>query len=126
MRKLPLSLLIFIFPILVNAQKDLPRQKLAISLTLAVIPMTDNWQLGIQPGVSYQLNSHFMILTEVTFQTGKNDNSDPSWMDKEYLRIKPEVKYFFSSKAQEFRDYIGLQVSYTMRSFTSRDSYYYD
>ncbi len=126
MRKLPLSFLIFIFPILLKAQKDLPIQKWAISFTPAIIPLTSNWQFGIQPGVSYQFNTHFSLLTEVTFQTGKNNNSDPSYMDKKYLRIKPEIRYFFSPKPQEFRDYIGLQFSYSVRNFNSNGGYYYD
>lgn len=125
MRKPPLSFLVSIFPILLNAQKDLPDQKWAISFTPAVIPITGNWQVGIQPGILYQLSAHVSLSTAVTFQTGKNNNSDPSFMNKRYLRIKPEIRYFFSM-SKEVREYIGLQFSYTMRKFTSKYGYYYD
>ena len=125
MRKLALSSAIFIFPVLLKAQKDLPDRKWAISFTAAIIPLTDNGQLGIQPGMAYHFNNHFLLLTEVTFQTGKNNNSDPSFLDKKYMRIKPEMRYFFS-KTKGFGDYIGLQFSYSTRSFTSKSGYYYD
>jgi hypothetical protein len=125
MRKLPLSFLYFIFPILLNAQKDSKDPKWGISFTLAYIPVTSNGQLGIQPGVAYHPNKHFSLLTEATFQTGKNSDADPSFTDKRYLRIKPEIRYFLSN-TKEFKDYIGLQASYTARGFISNYGYYYD
>jgi len=125
MGKLGLSFLIFILPILLNAQRDLADPKWAVSFTVAIIPLTDNGELGIQPGIAYLPGTHFLLLTEVTFPTGTNNNSDPSFMDKEYLRIKPEIRYFFS-RTKEFGDYIGVQFSYTKRNFTSNYGYYYD
>jgi len=95
MGKPGLSFLIFILPILLNAQRDLADPKWAVSFTAAIIPLTGNGQLGIQPGIAYLPGKHFLLLTEVTFPTGTNNNSDPSFMDKEYLRIKPEIRFFF-------------------------------
>lgn len=82
-------------------------------------------EFGIQPGIAYQLKPHLLLLTEVTFPTRNNNNSDPNYADEKYLRIKPEVKYFFS-RTKEFGDYVGLQVSFTKRNFTSKYGYYYD
>jgi hypothetical protein len=124
MRKLTLSFLPLTFSILLHAQKDLKDAKWAISFSLAYVPLPGNGQLGVQPGVSYQPNKHLSLLTEIAFPIGKNNESDPSFMDKRYIRIKPEIRFLLSN-TNEFKDYIGLQVSYTARSFASAYGFYY-
>lgn len=123
MRRLLPTILIFIFPIFLNAQKGFPQRDWAISFTPAIVPLPGDGHFGIQPGIYYQLNMHLSILAEVTFQIG--NHSDPYVDDKNYLRIKPEIKYFFS-RTKEFGDYLGLQVSFTKRDFRSNYGYYHD
>jgi hypothetical protein len=125
MRRLPLSLLIFIFPFSLHAQTDSSNRKWAVSFTLASVPVPGNWLIAIQPGVGYQLNSRFLISAEIAFQTGKKNDPDSIFLEKKYVRIKPEIKYFFSD-AKGFKDYIGVQFSYAIRSFISGKGYYYN
>jgi len=123
MRKL--FLLLIICPALSIAQK--PQDKnWGVSLTPAIIPMKGG-HLGIQPGIEYKLYNRLSILTEVAFQTGKKNNADSTALDKKYLRIKPELRYSLSKKTHVFNSYIGLQFSYSFRSFrTEKYDYYYD
>jgi hypothetical protein len=125
MGKLPLSFLIFIFPFSLNAQKDSSNRKWAFSFTLASVPVPGNWLIAIQPGVGYQPNPHFLISAEVAFQTGRKNDPDSIFMEKKYVRIKPEIKYFFSD-SKGFKDYFGVQFSYAIRSFISGKGYYYN
>jgi len=108
-----------------TAQSTNVRGEWAATLTGALIPISQPG-LGIQPGISYRINDHYSILAEVAFRANKKDSKDSSELNKQYLRIKSEVRYCFSAKGKRSHLYTGLQVSRASRKFINQNSYYYD
>jgi hypothetical protein len=118
---------LLILPSLTNAQQKAPQGRWTATFTPALIPLPTGGQFGIQPGIEYAINSRLAILTEVTFQTGKNQHNDSIALDKEYLRIKPELRYYLVGRENRISSYVSLQASYTFRSFSNKNAgYYYD
>jgi len=115
-------------PFLADAQRnDHDYGKWTGTFTPALIPLPSGGQFGIQPGVEYNLNPRMSLLLELTFQTGKGQHSDSAALNKKYFRIKPEFRYHFIGKHNRLTRYIGLQTSYSFRSFRNEKSgYYYD
>jgi hypothetical protein len=110
-----------------TAQKKTPSGKITATFTPALIPLPSGGQFGIQPGLECNLGPRLSLLMEVTFQTGKKQHFDSSALDKKYFRIKPELRYHFIGRQGRITKYIGLQASYSFRSFkNNKDGYYYD
>ncbi len=122
-----LSLLCVIaLPFITHAQKQL-KGKWALTFTPALIPLPSGGQFGIQPGFEYSFSNKISWLNEVTFQTGKKQHADSAALDKEYFRIKTEIRYHFLTKSSKLTTYVGLQGSYSFRSFRNeKHGFYYD
>ena len=120
-------ILLMVIPGISSAQKKTVQGKWTATFTPALIPLPTGGQFGIQPGVEYSINPWLSILTEVTFQTGKNQHNDSIALDKRYLRIKPELRYHFLGRDNRISNYVSLQASYSFRSFSNKNAgYYYD
>ena len=113
-------------PLLVYAQKKTPG-RWAATFTPALIPMPSGGQFGIQPGVEYSFNSRVSLLNEITFQTGKKEIGDSTALNKKYFRIKTELRYHIPGRNSRLKKYIGIQGTYSFRSFRNeKHGYYYD
>ena len=128
MRRIFTFFIVSIFlPALSVAQKKTPESRLAATITPALVPLPSGGQFGIQPGIEYLINPRLSLLLEVTFQTGKKQHSDSAALNKKYFRIKPELRYHFIGKSNRLSKYVGLQASYSFRSFRNeKEGFYYD
>ncbi len=118
MKKLPLILLLLTVKIL-SAQSSI----WSLTYTPAVVLVPDI-RYGVQVGAAYRLDSKLQLLTELTKSVGKPDNT--ATINSQYLRIKPELRYFFTSMESSAVGYCGVQLSYAHRQWatTSSGSYY--
>ena len=99
----------------------------AITFTPAFIPLPSGGQFGIQPGIEYNFNNRWSLLTEITFQTGKKQIADSAALDKKYYRIKEELRFHLPGKNKKLSKYIALQATYSARSFRNeKEGFYYD
>ncbi|MFM1857653.1 MAG: hypothetical protein RLZ05_713, partial [Bacteroidota bacterium] len=118
MKKLPAILLLLTVKIL-SAQSSI----WSLTYTPAVVQVPDI-RYGAQVGAAYRLDSKLQLLTELTTSVGKPDNM--ATINSQYLRIKPELRYFFTSMESSAVGYCGVQLSYAHRQWTttSSGSYY--
>jgi hypothetical protein len=111
---------------LLQAQKATPKDKWAVSLAGALIPLPVQ-DFGIQPGVEYRINNRLSLLMELTFRVGRRDNPDSEALNKRYFRIRSALRYNLSGKRKILNPYIGFQCSYATRKFTDvKFGFYYD
>lgn len=114
MKKL-LFLCIIFFGTVAAAQKG----TWSITHTPALIELP-NIRYGLQLGGAYNFSSRMQLLTEFTVATGKPDET--SITDSRYFRVKPELRYFLTSKPTTLRGYLGLQLLYANRAWTNSSS----
>ncbi len=99
-------------------------KKFAATFTIATISVPEN--IGIQPGVEYKINDRVSFALQTTFRIKvKPTDINDLYFNQKYLRIIPELKYWFNKK-QNFSEYISLRTSFSKRNFFRADSYYYD
>ena len=91
----------------------------SITHTPALIELP-NVRYGLQLGGAYNFSSRMQLLTEFTVATGKPDET--SITDSRYFRVKPELRYFLTSKPTTLRGYLGLQLLYANRAWTNSSS----
>lgn len=114
MKRLLFLYLIF-FGTIASAQKC----TWSITHTPALIELP-NIRYGLQLGGAYNFSSKVQLLTEFTVATGKPDET--SITDSRYFRVKPELRYFLTSKPTTLRGYLGLQLLYVNRAWTNSSS----
>ena len=105
------------------AQKPGTQKGWAVTLTGALIPISQPG-LGIQPGVEYRFNDRYSLLAEITIPANHKNSKDSSELNKQYLRIKSEIRYRFVSSRKNNYLYTGLQASTASRKFINRNSFY--
>jgi len=95
----------------------------SLTYTPALVQVPDI-RYGVQVGAAYRLDPKLQLLTELTTSVGKPYNSTTTY--SQYIRIKPELRYFFASIESSAVGYCGLQLSYAHRQWntTSSGSYY--
>lgn len=118
MKKLLFLLIVFVSSVVV-AQKG----TWSITHTPALIELP-NIRYGLQLGGGYNLSPRVQFLTEFTVATGKPDEA--SITNSHYLRIKPELRYFLGSARSQLRSYLGVQLSFTSRTWTNSSSGVYN
>ena len=95
------------------------------TLTGAMIPLP-SISFGIQPGAIYKFSDRFSWLSELTFRVGNKDSNDTKAYNKKFFRVKQELRYHYYWFRRLTENYIGLQTSYSFRSFNDLNSFYYD
>ncbi|MES1214704.1 MAG: hypothetical protein ABUT20_04230 [Bacteroidota bacterium] len=122
MTKTALAIIFLVIqPALLFAQ-DSSGRKWAVSLMPVHIPLPGNFT-GIQPGIEIKFSNHLRFLTDFAF-TLPQKKHDSSALNRKYLRIKPELRYILPYKGKDLF-YIGLQMSYSFRSFNDASGYGY-
>ena len=117
-------LLLFLYTSL-SAQSEKKKGGWAATLTGALIPISQPG-LGIQPGAGYRFNDRLSLLAEITIPVNKSNSKDSSELNKQYMRIKSEMRYRLLSKSKKGNLYAGLQVSTSSRRFINQNSFYLD
>jgi hypothetical protein len=107
------------------AQDSTSQKGWAVTLTAGLIPISQPG-LGIQPGVEYRFNERYSLLAEITIPVNGKNSKDSSELNKQYLRVKSELRYRFVSSRRNSYLYTGLQASVASRKFINRNSFYFD
>jgi len=103
---------LLLFTSYLSAQKS----NWSISYTPALVEVPDI-RYGLQLGAAYNLNPRLQLLTEITVAVGKTNNLDI--LNSRYIRVKPELRYFFPKINAPISGYLGLQLFYTDRYWTN-------
>src|SRR5690242_7816343 len=120
----PVLIFLLLFSTAVNAQDS--TKGWTGTLTATTVPIGQPG-LGIQPGVEYSFNERYSLLVEVGFRVNKKVSKDSTELDKQYLKFKAELRYHLPAKKTRWsHDYIGFQLSRSIRKFTNRNGFYYD
>jgi len=101
-----------------NAQDS----KWSISFSPAIVQSPD-LHYAFQPGVAYEFNDRFSLLTEFAFVA---NNKSAYYSDGRYFRIKPELRYNLSESKRGLRAYMGFQASYSFRSWQDHGGCYHE
>lgn len=124
MRKF-IFILFLLFSASLQAQKSGEQKGFAATLTGALIPISQPG-LGIQPGAEYRFNDRISLLAEIAIPVNKKNSKDSSELNKQYLRIKSEIRYSLLSKSKKNHLYAGFQVSSSSRRFINQNGFIYD
>ena len=108
-----------------TAQSGKQKGGWAATLTGALIPISQPG-LAIQPGIEYRFNDRLSLLAEITIPVNGKNSKDSSELNKQYLRVKTEMRYGFFTKRKAAHQYAGLQVSRASRQFINQNGFYYD
>lgn len=118
-------ILFLLFSASLQAQTSGEQKGFALTLAPALIPISQPG-LGIQPGVEYRFNDKYSLLAEITIPVNGKNSKDSSELNKQYFRIKSELRYSFLTKRKASHLYAGLQLSHASRQFINRNSFYFD
>ena len=117
------KLLLFAFLLTISFLLRAQDSKWSVSFTPAIVQSPD-FHYAVQPGVEYEFNNRLSLLTEFAVPVGKNNQLNYS--NSKYFRIKPELRYNLSPSKRGIRTYVGLQASYTFRSWQNNGGTYFD
>lgn len=120
-----ISFLLFFLYFSLSAQTGKQQRGWAVTLTGALVPISQPG-LAIQPGAEYRFNDRLSLLAEITIPVYNKNSKDLSELNKQYLRIKSEMRYSLLSKRKKSHLYTGLQVASASRRFINQNSFYYD
>ncbi len=106
-----------------NNQDGIKRFLISISVGNVPLPGTNT---SILPGAEVFVNRRISLFGEVAFFTG-NRNLDSTAVNKKYLRLKAELRYYLSKKETGVEPYLGLQYTSADRSFdVQKTDFYYE
>ena len=118
MRKVIFFALLFSF-IKVSGQES----RLGVGVSPTILNITSN-RIAVQVGAEYGFNERWSILTD--FVVGLKKNPPTNVSDEKFFRVKPEIRYFLSDRKAYSHAYLGLQVSYSGRSWKDGDGSYFE
>jgi Protein of unknown function (DUF3575) len=118
MRRIVFIALLFSF-IEANGQDN----RLGVAVSPAILNLTSN-RIAVQAGGEYGFKQRWSILTDFVLGLKKDPPANVS--DEKFFRLKPELRYFLSDRKAYSHAYLGLQLSYSGRSWKDRDGSYFE
>jgi hypothetical protein len=96
------------------SQKTKQRKGIAFIVSPAILNLED-LTLGVQPGIKYDINQRWSVLTEVVLRTARH--STPDFRQSHYLRVAVETKRFFKFRENDINPYLSGQLAVAARNW---------